>query len=391
MLYFITCLLLLPGILRAIDAPLVSISSTTDGFYVYSTLDWNAIGNALYYEIFYRQFPYSSPVLIGNCTTTEFSIAFPTGWTWNEQPTVFGFYEVKTVGIDQSGTPSMIPVSAGNFTMGQTGITNPEHAVTLSHSFLLSETEITNDQYCVVAQWALNNEYATVSNGHLMAYGQLLLDLTSSTSEIIYENGELVVRMAPGAGAWGFDNSHYNPGLHPVKHVSWYGAACYCDWLSHIEDIVSYYDGQWSQIPGTRNPYAAAGYRMPTEAEWEYAARYNDQRSYPWGNSSPDCSKTNYNMCVSWTDVVGAHPAGQSSLGFQDMAGNNAEFVNDRYADYNSDPLVNPTGPNTGTNQVVKGGGWGYSLYGQRPAERLARAPAYMSYGLGFRICKMLD
>lgn len=391
MKHFHLWFIFLPSLLWALEAPQVSLTSTTDGFYVYSNLTWSAVNNATSYDVYYKSLPYGTTIFLENVTATNYSASVPTGWTWNDQPTVIGFFNVVAKDELSSLIPALISVPSGIFIMGQNGVVTPEHTVTLTHPFLLGETEVTNDQFRGIAQWALDNGYATITNGNLVAYGQLLLDLSSSTSEIIYSDGELIVRMAPGAGAWGFDNTQYNPALHPVKLVSWYGAACFCDWLSIQVGMIPYYEGQWSQIPGNRDPYDATGFRMPTEAEWEYAARYNDQRTYPWGNIEPNCALTNFNMCTAWTSEVNTHQAGGSALGFQDMAGNNAEFVNDRYSDYSSSPLIDPAGPITGSNQVVKGGGWGYSLYGQRCAERLGRAASYTSYGLGFRICRTLN
>jgi formylglycine-generating enzyme len=194
----------------------------------------------------------------------------------------------------------------------------------------------------------------------------------------------------------------------PVVCVSWYGAVAYCNWRSEQEGRQPWYNLSTWTCDFTKN-----GYRLPTEAEWEYAARggHSNER-FPWGIT---ITHTQANYFSEWTEgkpvypydvnpTEGYHPTWSSDgifpytspvgsfpangYGLYDMAGNVFVWCNDWYSGtyYSPMPQLNPTGPTTGNWRVLRGGGWDGSSYFCRVSDRNYGYPDYGSDHSGFRL-----
>jgi formylglycine-generating enzyme required for sulfatase activity len=286
--------------------------------------------------------------------------------------------------ISPALTPGeMVLVPAGMFEMGD-GVAScgTQHQVTLTNSFHLGKYEVTNREYRDALQWAYDQDpkMVTVSgdsvNDNLDGSTTRLVDLASSYCQISFDGGAFTV-----------DSGKEN---YPMVEVSWCGAAAYCDWLSMSEGRTRAYNHSTWECNGG-DPYSASGYRLPTDAEWEYATQYGGERTYPWGDESPDCSRANfYNdyFCVGGTSPVGNYPAAPASLGLYDMAGNVLEWCNDWLTcDLGTSSQSNPTGPSAGSYRVLRGGSWANDNDFLRCASRYSLGPSSAG-DFGFRCAR---
>ncbi|OGC06905.1 hypothetical protein A2526_01030 [candidate division WOR-1 bacterium RIFOXYD2_FULL_36_8] len=182
---------------------------------------------------------------------------------------------------------------------------------------------------------------------------------------------------------------------HPIAGVSWFDAVEYCNWLSKKQGLEPAYTikrnraGEIIKVILSKN-LIEKGYHLPTEAQWELAARGTDGRKYPWGNDfDPSKFTSSVNGKREGTEPVDAHPEGTTPEGVMGMAGNVWEWVADFYWLYNFKDINNPKGPRTGEDRVLRGGSWfDFKTNPFRGAYRGYDKPKRCFKAFGFRVAK---
>jgi formylglycine-generating enzyme required for sulfatase activity len=295
--------------------------------------------------------------------------------------------------IANPGLPAgFVPIPGGTFMMGspttEVGhgdyVDETQHQVTLTHSIFMQATEVTNQQYRDMAQWAYDNGYVTTD-------GSYLYDKLDGSTVILKRLGSDYYEMTFSAGVF----SCTNP-THPVTWVTWWSSVAYCDWLSLQQGLPRAYNHSTWQCNGG-NPYTAMGYRLPTEAEWEYACRAGTQTPFNTGacldaGTEANCDgRFRYTECplgayASGTVSVGNYPA--NAFGLYDMHGNLWECCNDYWDTYGG-TVTDPVGGAAHPYRVMRGGSWGDPAEVCRSAYRAGIGPfeAPSEY-LGFRVAR---
>jgi formylglycine-generating enzyme required for sulfatase activity len=274
----------------------------------------------------------------------------------------------------------------------------PAHEVKLTVAYAIGKYEVTNIQYCDVMNWAVENGYAKID-------GELLVDSTGTYPLLNLDPKYGGQKSQLGIRVQGNRLEPVEKARdHPVNAVTWYGAAAFANFLSLKNGLEPAYDtATWEWRAG------ANGYRLPTEAEWEYAARGAKRYLYAWGDTMGD----RYNLYGD-THTVGYFDGTEkngkptesnaSSFGVYDMTGNVWEWCWDWYGRgyYGVSPAEDPLGPEQGDDRppwdidaptrVWRGGGflapddWGYL----RIAKRWSASPGSFLMETGFRIARTL-
>ncbi|MBN1617112.1 MAG: SUMF1/EgtB/PvdO family nonheme iron enzyme, partial [Spirochaetales bacterium] len=258
---------------------------------------------------------------------------------------------------------------SGTFTMGE-NVETPTQTVTLTKNFWMGETEVTQGLWEAV--------WGTTWPG-----------------------------TAPSSANGDGDNK-------PAYYVNWYDAVAFCNKLTIADDSIGvneqvYYSDATFTTPYTSGTTVYAdlskkGYRLPTEAEWEYAARYRDGTNWTRGDhvsggpvytdeTDPDkvgdYAWYSGNYSPSGSKDVGQKTA--NSLGLKDMSGNVFEWCYDWYDAYSGGSETDPTGPESGSYRVYRGGVWNSTEINLRCAFRCGDTPTTRSDGIGFRLCRTAD
>jgi len=224
-----------------------------------------------------------------------------------------------------------IYISAGEFGMGAldedtlaADVEKPQHSVYVG-AFWMDQTEISNAMYLRCVESRICNPPAQLGSKTRSSY---------------------------------FDNSQFQK--YPVIFVAWSDAEAYCRWV---------------------------GRRLPSEAEWEKAAKDMDGRIYPWGNELPKRGLANFGNLIGDTQPVKSNSDGASPYGVLNMAGNVSEWVADWYQDgyFLTSPFRNPRGPSDGKYKLLRGGSWFNPVTSMRSTFRLWNLPEIRSDSIGFR------
>jgi len=299
----------------------------------------------------------------------------------------------------------MVWITGGTFQMGNSKEVDegysaevPVHTVTLD-SFAMCKYEVTNGQYLAFlksaypSQLVRHSEYIYGKGDTHASYRYCTL----GSCQINYLNNSFVI-----VNKTGQDMTNY-----PMFSVTWYGAVAYCNWRSQQEGREQCYNlSTWTC------DFTKKGYRLPTEAEWEYAARggLSGQR-FPWGDTITHSqanyfSDSSYSYDISptrgyhpiWNDgIIIYFPSGglytapvgsfpPNSYGLYDMAGNVWEWCHDVWNYYSPDPQTNPTGPAVDGYPVQRGGSWLYTARECRVSPRRGLGRSFQTNDVGFRV-----
>ncbi len=269
---------------------------------------------------------------------------------------------------------TLIQAMGNSFIMGsENGESNeqPAHTVSFTYNFWMDTTEVTQGDY----ETLMGNTY-------------------------------------PGFNSPDWHNPFGVGENYPAYAVTWSDAVLYCNARSKRDGLDTLYtytgiSGTWGngcELSDVDTDYNKDGYRLPTEAEWEFACRAGSTTDYYWGKNYTDYPETSIdtveiNSYAVWSGIswdlssddpgFGTHPVASklpNSYGLYDMVGNSYEWCNDWYVNYSNTDQVDPTGPDSGDYHSTRGGSWGNHASYLRSSSRTFTTPDYFFNFLGFRV-----
>jgi len=256
--------------------------------------------------------------------------------------------------LDGGAAIEMVQISAGTFLMGSD--LRPAWVVLIDYSFSPPRVD-------------------TVYNYERPVHGVTVDAFKISKTEVTQEQFKSVAGYNPSR-FWGFYNL-------PVENMSWQEAAVFCNKLSGITGLEPCYD-----LESWECDFSKEGFRLPTEAEWEYACRAGSDLEWI---ASPNSSGLWYTSWYITDSTFITHTVGSKEpnpAGLYDMTGNVWEWCNDFYRIYNCNSEINPTGPEFGFLRARRGGSWASSAIDCRPAARTSGHPKWGNSVTGFRIVR---
>lgn len=319
--------------------------------------------------------------------------------------------------------PGLIPMTSippGSFLMGNTGSPQdsfygypnelPRHEVTIGYAFKMGYTEVTNEQFAVVLNWALeqgllkNDAGDPYQGGDVHFFGRNLIDMTTEFTDLAFSEG----RFTP------IQRENHSMAHHPVKRVTWFGATAFCNWLSEIEGRTPAYSILSTHHSWNLVDRQGGGYRLPSESEWEYACRGPSSNPHRYSVFSfGDVNTSLFECLFEWTmdrNMVWCgnsggwtQPVGRSAntFGLFEMHGNVAEWCEDHYrvsysivgsptsSNYNGAPVDGSPMISGDPTRIVRGGYWNFHAAAARSSARGIEDGDRRYTGVGFRVVRV--
>ncbi len=328
-----------------------------------------------------------------------------------------GAMSVWLVGSNDNGYTWNIPCSTVSGAVGQNVYSGSNKHIVWNAAVDFPNTSCANFKFKVIAfdgnippipeefvyvnggTFSMGNTLGGGNSGELPVHEVTLSSYLIGRYEVTQSEWQEVMGSNPASG-YGVG------GNYPVYYVSWYAILKYCNLRSMNEGLTPCYTisgstnpATWGSVPTSNNAawnaaicnWSANGYRLPTEAEWEYAAR--------GGATTPDYiySGSDDINAVAWysgNSGSTSHPVGikaSNGLSLFDMSGNVREWCWDWYSGYGGEGQINPTGPTSGTNRLLRGGYWYYSASYCRVSSRNSLNPFVSNDYSGFRLCRAIN